>query len=789
MKNLFWHLLVLTLTRFLLTVLHVESLACQLNYRDIQDALKKLPKGLDDTYHEALQRIAHQSPPSVEMANKVLSWISHAYRPLTIEELQCALAASPGLTAFDDDAMTPLNTLVFVCGGLVTFDPQSRIIRLVHYTTQEFLEKIRDSRFPTAQADITRTCLTHLSFDHPVSYNDRYKLMMHNIESSPFLTYAAQYWRDHMRASPETDFTELILQILGDHTKVHCILQAMDDRRIFHMNLHDYVCKTPLYVAATFGLESIVLLLLERGENLTESMMRKAFTIAVELAQLEVIKLFIDRGASVRRLEEKTSPLLLTALTAQYTSDKAAVDTASLLLDRGAGIDFQGGFGRNTALMEAAQGGYVGLVELLLTYGADVNIRNDHCATALHMAHTRRPKIFQLLVEHGADVNACNDKGETTLSLVCGKYHDGYAEDIVRMLLDSGADIHSTAVFGDTALLRAAGEGSCRIMQVLIEYGADCHVRNNYGRSALSTTIALDCLQSGETVSLLLDLGVDIHLQDSDGDTALTLAAAVYIRQSYWDEREDKMDHTIVAAVRERNFITMELLLEHGASVAVKNKAGDTALTLAAAEGKVDAVELLLNYGADLHTKNEAGDTALTLAAAAEAILTPPWPPGEEDGIEDEILLAAFAERNFLTLELLLNHGASFNAKNKAGDTALTLVTAKGKLDAINLLLSYGANPQTRNEAGDSALTLAAAAEIIWVSVRHASVEEALIDSENELAAFAKQNLLILELLLNHGASFNVKNKAGDTALTLAAAKGKVDAVKLLLDYGAERPR
>ena len=55
--------MVLTMLRFLLAVLHIESLASQLNKAQVRNALEKLPKGLEDTYHEALQRIAHQGPP------------------------------------------------------------------------------------------------------------------------------------------------------------------------------------------------------------------------------------------------------------------------------------------------------------------------------------------------------------------------------------------------------------------------------------------------------------------------------------------------------------------------------------------------------------------------------------------------------------------------------------------------------------------------------------------------------------------------------------------------------
>ena len=725
-------LLVLTMSRFLLVVLHLESLASQLNPTDVRNALEKLPTTLDDTYHEALQRIADQGPPSLDMANKVLYWISHAYRPLTTEELQCALAVSPGLTAFDKDAVTPRDTLVSVCGGLVTYDPQSRIIRLVHYTTQEFIEKIRNRRFPTAQADITRTCLTYLSFDHPKSYVDRYMTILPNIESIPFLRYAAQHWRDHMRASPETNFNELILQNLEQPVKVQCILQAMDDKL---RDFRQYRNVSPLCAAAILGLKSIVLLLLESGADLTDSVTndrQTALFSAVEFAQLEVIKVLVDHGASVNRLGNKLiPPLTQTIYTAWMTNCEAAVATARLLLDRGADIDFQGGLHTQqaSALMEAAQSGCVPLVELLLTRGADVDLRLDDGSTALLMACGENPRIFRLLVDYGADLEDRDSYGNSSLLKVSGD--DSLSEepeDTVRMLVNLGADIHSRNDLGETALFKAATNGYHRIIQVLTEYGADIHARSKRGRSVLFTAIER-YRPSYDIVSLLLELGVDVNLQDS---------------------------------------------------------AGDTALTRAAAQRKLDGVKLLLGHGANAHTKNEAGDTALTLAAAAEPTLEECscYDKGR-NRIDDATLIPAVVEQNFIILELLLKHGASVAVQNRAGDTALTLAAAKGKLDVVKLLLNHAADPHMNNDAGDTAFTLAAAAEATLVRSRFGN-EEGRIDNETQLAAFAERNLVTLELLLKHGVSVAVKNEAGDTALTLAAAKGKLDVVKLLLNHEAD---
>ena len=642
----------LTVSRFLLAVLHMESLASQLNKAAVRNALTRLPQGLDDTYDEALQRIQRQGQPSVEMAYRVLSWTSYAYRPLTVEELRCALAVTPGHLTFDEDAMTPESTLVSICAGLITVDTDSNIIRLVHYSTQEYFEKIRGSLFHNAQADIAIICLTYLSFNHPKKNDTIHGSGLHDKGKSPFLSYAAQHWRDHMRASPGTNFNELILQILWQPEKVQCILQAMDDPGLNRSNNYKDLNVPPLCVAALLGLESVVLLLLERGADLTETVMSNggtALCIAAQFAQLEVIKILIDSGASIN--SQVWTPLSAAVSAAYLANEKGAVAAARLLLDRGADIDSQGGYNTTSPLIEAAELGSIPLVELLLKSGADANLRSHQGLTALHVAHPGKPRILELLVAHGADLHARDNYGESTLILVCGDSRAEY-EDTVRVLLELGEDVHARDNSGETALFRAAELGYCRIIQVLMKHGADIHARSELGRSVLFSAIEHGYRQPDELVPLLLDLGVDVHSKDS---------------------------------------------------------AGDTALARAAARGLSRTVKLMLDHKTNVDTSNGAGDTALTLAAAAKAKVGGWECFYKKLGIDAGSNARVDAEKeNLVIIELLLNHGACVDLKNKAGDTALTIAAAKGKLGAVKLLIHNRANPHAINEAGDTALSLTA---------------------------------------------------------------------------------
>ena len=80
----------------------------------------------------------------------MLSWISYAVRQLTVKEIQYALAIEPDDKVMDEEALPDIGTLVSVCAGLVNIDQESNVIRLVHHTTREYLERTRMDHFPNA---------------------------------------------------------------------------------------------------------------------------------------------------------------------------------------------------------------------------------------------------------------------------------------------------------------------------------------------------------------------------------------------------------------------------------------------------------------------------------------------------------------------------------------------------------------------------------------------------------------------------------------------------------------
>jgi len=137
--------------------------------KEIKLALRKLPKGseaLEHAYAKVMKRIEGHEDSFRKLARRILLWITHVRRPITTLELRHALAVEVGEPELDEDNLTSTDLIVSVCAGLVTIDEESDIIRLVHYTTQEYFERVKESWILDAQTDITTTCISYLLFDN-----------------------------------------------------------------------------------------------------------------------------------------------------------------------------------------------------------------------------------------------------------------------------------------------------------------------------------------------------------------------------------------------------------------------------------------------------------------------------------------------------------------------------------------------------------------------------------------------------------------------------------------------
>ena len=223
------------------------------------------PKQLYESYDEVINRIWRQDEYDLNLAKQVLGWISFAKRPLTVIELQHAIAFTIDPVEIDDADLFPEAELVSVCAGIVTVDPRSNIIRLVHYTTQEYFEGIGKNKFPAVQTTIAKTCLTYLGlsgFDGPCHDSASLK---QRLEKYKFGQYAAQFWGLHTRgeAENEPDIQRAVLSLLASENKKDSMLQLETYANSSWGNISFTKGQTLLHVIAKNGLATICRFILD----------------------------------------------------------------------------------------------------------------------------------------------------------------------------------------------------------------------------------------------------------------------------------------------------------------------------------------------------------------------------------------------------------------------------------------------------------------------------------------------------------------------------------------------
>jgi hypothetical protein len=160
-----------------------------------------------------MEWIEQQHEEKKKIAYSTLTWVANAKRPLTIEELQTALAVEPGARSLDEDNILEVDSILAACAGLVLVDEQLSVVLLVHYTAQQYLDSIQTQKFPDAQLQIARSLLTYITFDEFRSL-DHTKILRQDA-SLPSLFYYSQYCLAHAAGSHKGELQDMIVQFLN----------------------------------------------------------------------------------------------------------------------------------------------------------------------------------------------------------------------------------------------------------------------------------------------------------------------------------------------------------------------------------------------------------------------------------------------------------------------------------------------------------------------------------------------------------------------------------------------
>jgi ankyrin repeat protein len=486
------------------------------------------------------------------------------------------------------------------------------------------------------------------------------------------------------------------------------------------------------------------------------------------------------------------------------------IETVKVFLDKGVMVNYANSR-QWTALLSATREGHLEIVQLLLKHGADTKSINNALRFAIQRGHL---EIAKLLLENGVDAEGVNRGLELAAKHGC--------LEIVKLFLNSGVEIdnnnHALVLaflkIDDVerniranannqdylTVLKSLLKDANAIIQLLIEAGININARDDRGRSALAIATAQDNIKM---VQQLIDMGADV----SSGEEMALLAAA-----------------------RTGNVDVVKLLLANNADVNVKSDWKRTALMTASKKGHIEIVRLLVAAGADLDCKEDGwrdmtalhyaikeGHTEIALFLIERgADIT------SKDHHETTALEYAFKYKHFDVAKALFEKSMELDIDSlRQSEILLSLAFACGRTDVVKRFIEEGEDVKAKI-MGEGTYLMMASVGNNWVDeVSNDSLSEEerkkllifipsdinsyldiirmllkegvdinAVDENGETALMiairAGADIEIVRLLVESKADLNLKNKRGETALSLAIKKGHNEIVQLLRDNGAK---
>ncbi|KAL8880552.1 MAG: hypothetical protein Q9198_002068 [Flavoplaca austrocitrina] len=377
-----------------------ERLSPGKNARQLQKLISDTPIGLNQAYERDLEAIHDLPAEEEDRAFKILLWILHSLRPMTIQELTEAL-----LVRLDHDSTSyPLEDLpdaydeTYVndqirrlCGSLIDIKPRDQhsdiadhAVQFVHFSVKEFLAKALERHCPptlgivlssvaSTHGFLARLCLQYLCYDDFIQTHVSTKEQFEErIGDFPFLRYASNAW--YMHASRQKPPSSHLIALSNrphnpsssrwrvySEVLLNSDISLKQDTDKFAETLEYYDGKWPnsLYLASMTGLSETVEYVLDQGVdvNVRSGVQSTALHRAASAGNVATFELLLDRGAD---------PLIIGGFYGSVIN--AAADVSKKLVSS------------NTA--EA-------MIKILLLKGADVDVQSTDFFdgwTALHFA-------------------------------------------------------------------------------------------------------------------------------------------------------------------------------------------------------------------------------------------------------------------------------------------------------------------------------------------------------------------------------------------------------------------
>ncbi|KAJ5111182.1 hypothetical protein N7532_001717 [Penicillium argentinense] len=419
-----------------------------------------------------------------------------------------------------------------------------------------------------------------------------------------------------------------------------------------------------------------------------------------------------------------------------------------------------------TLLHVAAASDLIDVIEFVLERNDDVAMKDNRGNTALHLA-ARRDHITagKILRKRGADCDAKNEAGITPLVEAASRGHLKFIE----WLLHEGAMVRVCAMSGD-ALQAAVLRGYAEVVRMLLDSHADVNAQGGEYGNALQTAAFGG---NTEVVRMLLDAHADVNAQGGRYGNALQAAAFV------------------------GNTEVVRILLDAHADVNAQGGKYSNALQTAAFGGNTEVVRILLGAHADVNAQGGFYGNALQAAAFGEntevvrMLLGAHADVNAQGGYYGNALQAAAFGGNTEVVRMLLDAHADVNAQGGEYGNALQAAAFGGNTEVVRILLDAHADVNAQGGYYGNALQAAASrgsTEVVRILLgAHADVnaQGGFYGNALQAAAFG-ENTEVVRMLLGAHADVNAQGGYYGNALQAAASEGRTEVVRMLLDAHAD---
>ncbi|KAL7937002.1 ankyrin repeat-containing domain protein [Trichoderma chlorosporum] len=424
-----------------------------------------------------------------------------------------------------------------------------------------------------------------------------------------------------MEITDEDGFTTLYFGCLWGHHHVVEVLLDLGADPNMGIKPDDPPQKwSPLLAAVDDGYEKSVKKLLDKkaDPNLPgASLWGTALRYAAVKGHLKICQMLVDSGADPN--SPLIQPPILIQMITDYEASEKQMEIFDFLISHNADVNAKDTSGTPVLIHASRDNQRMDFVRRLLDHGADVNIYNSDNQPALYFAALdKEEELVKLLLEKGAKVNEISSSGVTPL------YFAVPESDIVRPMLENGADPDSSRNSGFTCLMHAAWFGYNESLELLLDHNANIELAYDGDDDDQKGWTALSCAarqSQKETVRILAERGADLKRSSDQGVPAIHLAAASDTLSVFLEfpskidvSQLDKEGYSALHKV-DVSLENFKLLINAGANLNVQDKKrGDTPLTVASYNGLLERAKYLVKHGADINLASPCDGPPLTQA-------------------------------------------------------------------------------------------------------------------------------------------------------------------------------